>query len=221
MFKKVLVAEDIDSINEGLIAILKKTFNFDVHHAKYCDNAYLKIRKAQQDGRPYDLLITDLSFKQDHHTNTLNSGDELVAKLREQNIPMKVIIYSIEDRPEKIRTFFKRLNINSYICKGRNSTKEMVRAIKMLTETDQYVSAELQQTLRAAPVMEIEEYDILLINELANGNAQDEIAFLFKKQGIRPASKSSIEKRINRLKNYFKAKNTAHLVSIVKDMGLL
>jgi len=43
----------------------------------------------------------------------------------------------------------------------------------------------------------------------------------FKEAGITPNSKSTIEKRLNKLKIYFKANNPAHLVAIAKDLGLV
>jgi hypothetical protein len=42
----------------------------DIYHAKYCD-ALVKIKKAIHDNAPYDLLISDLSFKADHRENKL------------------------------------------------------------------------------------------------------------------------------------------------------
>ena len=47
MFKKVLVAEDMDSISEGLNSTLQSMGITNIHHAKYCDNAFLKIKQFQ------------------------------------------------------------------------------------------------------------------------------------------------------------------------------
>lgn len=44
---------------------------------------------------------------------------------------------------------------------------------------------------------------------------------VFKQEGIFPNSKSSIEKHINKLRIYFKANNTVHLVAIAKDLGIV
>jgi hypothetical protein len=43
----------------------------------------------------------------------------------------------------------------------------------------------------------------------------------FKNTGIIPNGSSSIEKRINKLKIYFKANNNVHLIAIAKDLGLV
>ena len=56
---------------------------------------------------------------------------------------------------------------------------------------------------------------------LSIGISQENIEAEFKKEGISPNSKSSIEKHINKLKIYFKANNTVHLVAIAKDLGII
>ena len=62
MFSKVLLAEDLDSINIAVATTLDELNVVDVDNVKYCDDALLKIIKAIQDNNPYQLLITDLSF---------------------------------------------------------------------------------------------------------------------------------------------------------------
>ena len=71
MFHKVLIAEDLDSISIAVIQALEMLSIAEIHHAKYCDDAFLKIKKALFDNEPYDLLISDLSFKPDHRENSL------------------------------------------------------------------------------------------------------------------------------------------------------
>ena len=51
--------------------------------------------------------------------------------------------------------------------------------------------------------------------------SQEDISFQFKNNQTSPSSLSSIEKRLNKLKIQFKAINSIHLVSIVKDVGLI
>ena len=68
---------------------------------------------------------------------------------------------------------------------------------------------------------EIDDYDIQLILQLSYGVSQDKMDIKFKDLGIEPNSKSTIEKRIGKLKDYFKATNTVHLIAIAKDLGLI
>jgi hypothetical protein len=54
---------------------------------------------------------------------------------------------------------------------------------------------------------------------LSNGYILEEISKEFKNTGIIPNGSSSIEKRINKLKIYFKANNNVHLIANAKDLG--
>ena len=221
MFKKVLIAEDIDTVNLGLIDELSRSFDFEIQHAKYCDDALLKFKKAILDNEPFDLLISDLSFVQDHRSCKLVSGEELAKAILAMQPDTKIIIYSIDDRPQKIKSLLENPGINGYICKGRESSKEMISTIKALQENDVYLPPNLVQILNREPAFEIQDYDISLLKELSTGNSQEDISKNLKAKGINPSSVSSIEKRINKLKIHFKAKNTVHLIAQVKDFGLI
>lgn len=221
MFKKVLVVEDIDSINIGLTKTLGEAFDFAIDHAKYCDKASLKVTKALLDKEPIDLLITDLSFKSNGRDGKIKNGEHLIREVRAKQPSLKTIIYSIEDRPFKLKEFITDLKVNGYVLKGRNSSREMVEAIKEVAAGTLYVSADIMQSIHTSPTLEIDAFDLKLLKELAEGYSQQEISKNFQSNGITPASLSSIEKRINRLKDYFMARNTTHLVALAKDMGLM
>ena len=75
--------------------------------------------------------------------------------------------------------------------------------------------------LQDQTVNEIDDYDIQLIKQLSFGVAQEKMDEKFKEMGITPNSKSSIEKRVGKLKDYFKANNTVHLIAIAKDLGVI
>ena len=70
-------------------------------------------------------------------------------------------------------------------------------------------------------LLEIELYDIELLKLLAKGFTQEEVSIQFKETGTIPFGASSIEKRINKLKIFFKANNNVHLIAIAKDLGLV
>ena len=115
MFKKILIAEDIDSINFGINTLLKERYEADIRNTKYCDEALLKVKRAIMEGQPFDLLITDLSFMEDHRESKIKNGEELIEAILTEQPDIKVIIYSIEDRPYKIKSLFEEYNIDAYI----------------------------------------------------------------------------------------------------------
>lgn len=222
MFKKILIAEDIDSIGLGLSTILEQLHNAEIVHVKYCDEAMLKIRKANLDQQPFDLLITDLSFEADHRTIILSNGEDLIKAIKEHQPNLKIIAYSIEERTYKIKYLLEELDIDAFVWKGRESSGEVIRAINTIFKADEkYLSPRFSHILHPSTLLEIEEYDIQLIKSLSKGLTVNEICERFKNEGKSAKSSSSIEKRINKLKIYFKAKNTIHLISIAKDLGLV
>lgn len=221
MFKKVLVAEDFDSINIAVNHTLTALAVTEIHHAKYCDDALLKIKKALQDNEPYELLISDLSFKTDHRKVQLTSGEDLIEKVKLLQPDIKVIVYSIEDKNFRVKALFHNLNVDAYVHKGRKSITELKAAIKTIVQEDKsYISPDFAHFLQDKVIHEIDNFDVQLIKQLANGLAQDQIETKFKELGIAPHSKSAIEKRLGKLKDYFKANNTVHLIAIAKDLGI-
>ena len=221
MFKKVLIVDDHDVVNEGVLNILQSNDINNVVTAKYCDEAFLKLKKAALDNNPFDLLITDLSFKKDYTENKLNSGQDLIAAIRPEYPNMSIIMYTMEDRLQKVRSLIKNYKVNAYVCKGRNGALELLQAIKKVSAQQIYLSPQVKNALNKHNDLEIDNYDIQLIKHLSLGLSQNEISFLFKNQNLSPSSLSSIEKRINKLKDIFKAKNSTHLVAIIKDLGLI
>jgi len=222
MFNKVLVAEDLDSISITVEQALAELSVPEIHHAKYCDDAFLKVKKALFDEEPYDLLISDLSFKADHRETQLTSGDELIAAIKKIQPTIKTVVFSIEDKSFRIKSLFNDLGINAFVAKGRNSIPELKKAILGVFENNSKIlSQELAHTLRDKSLIEIENYDILLLKSLSKGLTLDEIAVDFKNTGVIPNGSSSIEKRINKLKIFFKANNNVHLIAIAKDLGLV
>ncbi|KIO54820.1 helix-turn-helix domain-containing protein [Flavobacterium hibernum] len=222
MFKKVLVAEDLDSISIAVIQVLEDLKVPIIHHVKYCDDGLLRIKKALLDNEPYDLLITDLSFKTDHRKVNLNSGEDLVEAANEFQPKLKKIVFSIEDKSYRIKSLFSDLGINAYVSKGRNSINELRKAIEGTYRNEEKIlSSDLSFSFNDKALIEIESYDISILKLLAQGYILENISNEFKASSITPNGTSSIEKRINKLKIYFKANNNVHLIAIAKDFGLV
>ncbi|MEP1487864.1 MAG: response regulator [Algibacter sp.] len=222
MFKKILLAEDIDTIGHGISAKINQELGVEnIIMVQYCDNAYLKFVKAEKDQEPFDLLITDLSFKKDYRESSISSGEQLIKKLRDQNYNIPIIVYSVEERPFVIKKLMDWYDVSAYVFKGRNSTKSMISALKAVKNGECFISAELSATLRKKEIFTLEEFDTILLHQLSKGNTQEEISVILKEKSISPSSLSSIEKRLNKLKEELKAKTTIQLVANAKDLGLI
>lgn len=222
MFKKVLIVDDIDFNDIAAVQVLNELEVPKILYSKYCDDALLKIKKAYKDNDPYELLISDLSFKADFRENILNSGEELIAAVKQLFPEIKIIVFSIEDKSYRIKSLFNKYGIDGFVMKGRNSIAELKKAIEIVNKnSEKYLSPELNYILQDKTVNEIDNYDIQLIKYLSKGVSQENMEVTFKDAGITPNSKSTIEKRLNKLKIYFKANNPTHLVAIAKDLGLV
>ena len=221
MFKKVLIAEDMEDINKGVHTLLTELGVSQIEQVQYCDDAYLKIKRGVLDNDPYGLLITDLSFKADYRSQKYTSGEDLVAKLKSEIPSLKVIVYSVEDRLQPVRNLFNKHQIDAYVCKSRSGLKNLTLAIDDVYNDQKYLSPEVSNAFGPDTELEIDDYDISLLKNLSNGLSQEEISALYKNQNISPASLSSIEKRLNKLRILFNANNAIHLIAIVKDLGLI
>lgn len=221
MFIKVLVSDDLGSINQGVLSVLDNLGVTNVQQVQYCDDAYLKIKRAILDKAPYDLLITDLSFKKDHREQKYVSGEDLIKALKEEHPELKIIAYSVEDRLQKVRLLMNTYNTDAYVCKGRRGLKELEKAISLVYNNQQYLSPQVEQAISNKTNLEISEYDIELIKLLSQGLLQEDISLYLKNNNISPNSLSTVEKRLNKLRIQFKANNAIHLVAIVKDLGLI
>ncbi len=221
MFTKVLIADDLGSITQGVHAALIQMGITTIEKVQYCDDAYLKVKAALLEKRPYDLVITDLSFKTDHRYQHLPSGETLSGILKNEHPELKVIIYSVEDRLEKVRTLLNKNHIDAYVCKGRRGLDELAIAVKEVFDGNRFLSPQVQQAMTRRTTSEIDDYDIELLRQLSLGLSQDEIAVYFKENNIKPASLSTIEKELQKLRIQFKAKNVTQLVATAKDLGLI
>lgn len=221
MFKKVLISEDLGSVSNGIVSVLEALHIGNFYQVQYCDDAYLKIKKANHDEQPFDLLITDLSFMADHRHQKYPSGEVLIKALKEEYPALKIIAYSVEDRPPKVRTVMLESKADAYVCKGRKGLQQLEEAIFKVYNSETYLSPQISNALRKTTTPEIDDFDIKMMKLLANGLSQDEISQHFKSRNINPNSLSAIEKRIIKLRNNFSAKNATQLISIAKDLGLI
>ena len=124
MYDKIIIAEDLGSINEGILQVAKKLQINEVNQVQYCEEAYLKIKKAFQEQQPYQLLI--LSNKKDIYrfeSNILipkdilknNNEFERLFKRCLGNGEWRLLnksgdyLISEKDLPQNIKNFFLRL----------------------------------------------------------------------------------------------------------------
>lgn len=222
MFKKVLIAEDHGITGSGIQRSLGNLSIPEIVVSHYCDDALLKLKGAKLQNEPFELLITDLSFKEDYKKQELRSGEDLIIAAKKIQPDLKFLVYSVEHRIGKIKSLFEVLNIHGFVGKERKDFNEIERAVKAISEGHNYTSAELNQSLRNSDnLLELDDYDIMLLKLLTKGMRQEEVAGYFQEKKYPASSLRSIQDRLGRLKTIFGAKTPIQLVAQALDRGFI
>jgi two-component system, NarL family, captular synthesis response regulator RcsB len=221
MIQKVLIVEDHEGASISVQKTLEEIRIVDPDYAYYCDDALLKIRNAREGGEPYDLLITDLYFDADHHTQKIDSGDALIHAAREVQPELRVLVFSAEGKIGLIQPLYAKTNIDGYVRKGRNDAKELKVAIGQIASNERYYPRFFIQATRQENVHEFTNFDITLISLMAAGMRQKDIPEYLKKNQITPAGLSSVEKRLSHIREALSFTNNEQLVAYCKQMGIV
>jgi two-component system capsular synthesis response regulator RcsB len=220
MIDKVIIAEDHESANLSLQRTLEDFRVQHIDHVFYCDDALHKVRLAKQKDDPYDLLITDLYFEADGNTQKIAGGFELIQSVREIQPDLRILVFSSENRPATIDMLFKHHEIDAYVRKARNDAKELKAAFDVLAKGQRYQPRSLVESIKQSNVYEFTDFDINIIRLLSSGFQQNEIPVYLKQHGIRPSSLSTIEKRLNQIRDELGFTKNEQLVLFCKETGI-
>ncbi|WP_299311433.1 response regulator [uncultured Aquimarina sp.] len=222
MFKKIIIAEDMDSENLGIVSSINTSLQTPVETTQSCDKTLSRIKQAIKNKNPYELLISDLSFNLDTRvSHKITTGKQLIAAVKQLQSDIKVIVFSGEDKPAIIKSLFENHQIDGYVCKGLYGLSELKKAIHQVANNNTFTCPVSKNALHQKNVTQLDSYEIQLLQLLANGYKQDEISTQFAEKGIEPNSKRSIEDRIRKLRQDFDAKTTIQLIHLVDGMGLI
>lgn len=221
MIDKVIIAEDQEFAN---LSVQKTMEDLKVKHydyAFYCDDALTKIQLAQQKGEPYDLLITDLSFEDDGTVQKINDGVDLIRAVRVVQPAILILILSGQHRPADIHHLFENNEVDAYVRKARHDVQELKSAMHALSKGQRYYPRSLAQLIKRSNTYEFTDFDITIIRLLNQGYQQNEIPAYLKQHDIKPSSLSSIEKRLNQIREELGFSNNQQLMVFCNNAGLL
>ena len=221
MFEKVLIAEDHQTSSRAVAKTIQDLAIPVFDYVYYCDDAYTRIKKELAAGKPYDLLITDLSFIEDHRLQHLKSGIDLIKAARELQPSLKVIIFSVEGRPALIKSFFSTLQINGFVQKGRLDAIELEQAVRTIVKGQTFISPRIKEQISPSNSHQFTIYDLTVISLLAAGMQLKEIPAKLSELRITPNGMSSMEKRLNHIKTVLNFKKNEQLIAFCKDMGII
>jgi len=221
MIDKVIIAEDQESANLSVQKTMEELCIKHSDHVYYCDDALHKIQAAKQNGRPYDLLITDLYFEDDGTRQTIAGGIDLIRSVRAIQPDIMVLVFSGESRPATIDMLFKNYEVDAFVRKARHDVKELKAAFEALLKGQQYYPRALAQMVKQSNACEFTEFDIRIIRLLSQGYQQNEIPSYLKEHDIRPSSLSMIEKRLKQIRDELDFSKNEQLVLFCKEAGIL
>ncbi len=221
MINKVLIAEDHESANISIQKTLEELGVLHTDYVFYCDDALQKIQNNKKINQPYDLLITDMYFEQDRRVQTITDGAALIAAARQAQPDLKILVFSSESRPGIIEALFDKQEVDGYVRKARNDSKELKLAIKSIFENQRYFPRHITQLIRQKNTHDFTDFDITIISLLAQGMRQKDIPAYLQQNNIRPSGISSVEKRLNHIREVLEFTKNEQLVAFGKDMGII
>ncbi|TWP31807.1 response regulator transcription factor [Apibacter muscae] len=219
MFEKILICEDFESYSISVKKVLEEFKATNIEQVYYCDDTFFKIQVAEKQKEPYTLLIVDLSFNDGEKKQELKGGEDLIKKIREENINIKIIVFSIENRASKINFLFEKYNIDAFVTKGREDVTDLKEALTKVMNDGIYIPKSVK--LSQNNLIDIDEYSLIILKLLSKGMTTIEISNQLKKDKIEPNSESSVKKRLMALRDFMDVTNTKQLISICKDMGII
>jgi two-component system capsular synthesis response regulator RcsB len=221
MIDRVLIAEDHESVS---ISIQKTLEDLKVKHADYvfyCDDALSKIITSDKLGQPYDLLIVDLYFEEDGRPQKIKNGIELITAARNIQPALKALVFSAENKATIIESLFNEHDIDGYVRKARNDSKELKMALEQLSQNRKYLPRHITQLIDKKNTYEFTELDIEIISLLASGVSQKNIPAHLEEKRLRPSGLSSIEKRLKQIRTQLDFTKNEQVIAFCKDMGII
>ena len=111
--------------------------------------------------------------------------------------------------------------IDGYVRKARHDAKELKSALDALSKGQRYYPQALVQLVKKSNAYEFTEFDIKIIRLLSQGYQQNEIPDYLKQHNIKPSSLSTIEKRLNQIRDELGFSKNEQLVLFCKETGIL
>jgi len=220
MIKKVLIAEDHQIVNISLQKTLEEMGIEDLQQAAYCDDALSLIDRAVKNINSFDLLITDLYFQEDGVKQEIPGGAELITAVREVQIDLKILVFTADDKAAVIEKLFNQ-EVDGYVRKARIDARELKAAIEAIDQNQRHFPRQLMQGVKHKNTHSFTDHDIAIITLLSEGVLQKEIPAILKQKQLSPSGLSSIEKRLNLIKETLRKSSTNELIAFCKGNGII
>lgn len=219
---KILIVDDHQLIIEGILSCLKEIDGLEVVAVNSCDKALAVIKQALNTD-PFQILFTDLSFDNTNLNSVLTSGEELIKKLRLENIAIKTGVITGHSETNRVFNVIKNLHPDAYILKGQCSTSELNFAIQKILKNEIFYTHEIHQKLlkRALIEIQMDEVAIQILQELPKHPKIGNLEGVITKPDGSFLKIRTIESKLAKLRGDLNANNNTDLVLKAKDLGIL
>lgn len=219
---KILIADDHQLIIEGILSYIKDIDNLDIETTNSCDDAYAKIKVALTD-TPFQILFTDLSFDNANENSRIDSGENLIKTIKQEDIPIKVGVITGHSETNRVFNVIQNLNPNAYLLKGKCNTAELTFAIEKMLAGEVYYTHEIHQKLlkRALIDIQMDDVAIQILKELPKHPKISNLEGVITKDDGSLLKIRSIENKLAKLRTDLQANNNTDLVLKAKELGIL
>jgi DNA-binding NarL/FixJ family response regulator len=219
---KILIADDHQLIIEGILSYIKDVDNLDIETTNSCDEAYSKIKVALTE-TPFQILFTDLSFDNATENSRIDSGENLIKTIKQEEIPIKVGVITGHSETNRVFNVIQNLNPNAYLLKGKCNTAELTFAIDKMLTGEVYYTHEIHQKLlkRALIDIQMDDVAIQILKELPKHPKISNLEGIITKDDGSLLKIRSIENKLAKLRTDLQANNNTDLVLKAKELGIL
>ncbi len=145
----------------------------------------------------------------------------MIAEARKIQPDLKILVFSADSRATTIEELINELDVDAYVRKARNDARELKMAIESIGTNQRYITRHLLQLVKEKNAHEFTDFDITIIELLAQGIRQKDIPAQLQERNIQPSGLSSVEKRLNYIRERLSCLSNEQLIAFCKDKGII
>ncbi len=222
---RILIIEDQQDVFENLERHLCKTYpDYEIKTAVNCDEGFRVIKNSIQKNN-LSLVILDLTFNIKSQNVIIPDGKSLLKELKKNNYKIPVVVYTSHDESILVASILDNFNINGFVVKSYNSTKELLFAIEKALEGDYFYSHSINKLIQNKLKFKnvIDGLDMLILEKLPNTTSkkQWEVAIPNASSPSGFISYNAIKTRLDKIKDVLNVDNDKQLVLKLRQIGFI
>lgn len=220
---KIIAVDEHNFLLEGVVNALNKFEEIEVIGKSNCDEAYKEITNAIENGDPFDILFTDLSFELVTDSDEILDGEELIKKLNSENIAIKKGVITANSSTNRVYCVIHNLKPQAYILKSNCSAEELYFAVREIMKNETFYSHSVHEKLMSRRIVDIQMDDVAIqiLKELPKHSKIKNMEGVILNSKGAELSLRTIETKLSNLRIDLEATNNVHLFMIAKELGIV